>query len=161
MDLEASIQRDINLCACGCSGGLRPPSSIGDRRYNPGAPGTPRRGNAQELMSPCIAVGKGTLVVPAAHGADLERLSRPGKGRTAPANRGRAMRGRLLDRSQMLCADVVMLSARHSINGRQWTQSAIRAVEFPFSNFQFRVSEPGLGGHDESRSERSEHHRCR
>ena len=31
--LEA-IQSDISVCACGCSGGLRPPSSIGDRRYN-------------------------------------------------------------------------------------------------------------------------------
>jgi hypothetical protein len=31
---QIAIRRDINACASGCSGGLRPPSSIGDRRYN-------------------------------------------------------------------------------------------------------------------------------
>ena len=34
LDTQAGIQRDISVCAFGCSGGLRPPSSIGDRRYN-------------------------------------------------------------------------------------------------------------------------------
>jgi len=50
----STIQNDINVCAFGCSGGLRPPSSIGDRRYNPGAQRAPFQGNAQELMSFCI-----------------------------------------------------------------------------------------------------------
>jgi len=30
-----ALQSGINVCATRCSGGLRPPSSIGDRRYNP------------------------------------------------------------------------------------------------------------------------------
>ena len=29
-----TIRNDINHCASTCSGGLRPPPSIGDRRYN-------------------------------------------------------------------------------------------------------------------------------
>ena len=37
-----------------CSGGLRPPPSIGDRRYNPGGQRAPLRGIAQGLMSFCI-----------------------------------------------------------------------------------------------------------
>ena len=31
-----ATQSDINVGALGCSGGLRPPSSIGDRRYSLG-----------------------------------------------------------------------------------------------------------------------------
>ena len=60
-----TIQSDINVCALPCSGGLRPPSSIGDRRYNPGAQRAPLQGNAQELMSFCIVARKpvGTVIL--------------------------------------------------------------------------------------------------
>ena len=33
-NFTSTIHGDINVCAWGCSGGLRPPASIGDRRYN-------------------------------------------------------------------------------------------------------------------------------
>ena len=49
------IQSAINVCVSGCSGGFRPPSSIGDRRNNPGSR---RPQHAQELMSFCIERGR-------------------------------------------------------------------------------------------------------
>jgi hypothetical protein len=52
---DVSMLSDIKVCAFGCSGGLRPPSSIRDRRYNFGGPGAPLEGDAQELISFNIA----------------------------------------------------------------------------------------------------------
>ena len=50
--LALVIQSDINACAFGCSGGLRPPPSIGDRRYNPGAQRAPLRAMRRTLCRP-------------------------------------------------------------------------------------------------------------
>lgn len=51
-----SIRSAINVCAFRCSGGLRPLTSIGDRRYKPGGHRPPLSEGALELMSFCIDV---------------------------------------------------------------------------------------------------------
>ena len=106
-------------------GGLRPPSSIGDRRYNPGAQRAPFKGYAQEPMSFCIALGEPASPIRTAFRFLLTRRHdakphRNPKTRVPQSNFSRRK-----------------LTLRYAI-----CDFRVSSFEFPFPSFEFPVSSP-------------------